>query len=401
MTTPRRVTIMGSTGSIGCSALSVIDHANSGTDLHFEIDALVAGSDVEALADQALKHRPSLAVIADESKLEALRERLRGSNIGCAAGQTAVLEAAARPCDRVLGAIVGAAGLPSTLAAVHAGNSVALANKESIVSGGPMLLKAAAERNVPILPVDSEHNAIFQVFLDRKSVESLTITASGGPFRELTLEAMRHVSPEQARAHPVWDMGIKNSIDSASLMNKALEFIEAAYLFDMPEDRIDVLVHPQSIVHGMAHYKDRSVLAQLGVPDMRTPIANALCWPDRVETPVERLNLAEIGALTFEAVDSRRFPAIDLARAAIRAGKGAPTALNSANESAVTAFIGGMCGFLDISSIVEGTLDWYVGSAFALGEPMSLEELSVIDREARRKAGELVNACAASNGVAS
>lgn len=391
MSAPRRITILGSTGSIGTSALDVIAHANAGDEPVFEIEALAAGSDVDALAAQALAVKPRLAVIADETKLDQLRDRLQGTNIACAAGDAAVEDAAAQPVDRVLGAIVGVAGLGSTLAAVKAGNSVALANKESIVCAGRLILSEAARVGVDILPVDSEHNAIFQALQSRDSVERLTITASGGPFRHASLDDMRTATPAMAKAHPVWDMGPKNSIDSATLMNKALEFIEAVYLFDMPEDRIDVLVHPQSIVHGMVHYVDGSVVAQLGAPDMRTPIAHALMWPKRVETTVERLDLVEIGALDFEDIDRTRFSAVDLARDVCRAGGGAPTVLNSANEAAVSAFIAGECGFLDISSAVKDTLEDFFGGKFnENSDCASLEAVLALESEAQRVATQMI-----------
>lgn len=397
MTNHRRITILGCTGSIGRSALDVIAHANRSGEAHFEVEALAAGSDAAGLAELALRYQSKLAVIADETKLPELRDRLSGSNIGCAAGGEAVNEAAEMPCDRVLAAIVGAAGLPSTLAGIKAGNSVAIANKESIVCAGELILKEAASRDVEILPVDSEHNAIFQAIQSGKQIEKLTITASGGPFRTASLDEMRRATPASARAHPIWDMGLKNSIDSATLMNKALEFIEAAHLFDMPEHQIDVLVHPQSIIHGMAHYKDGSVIAQLGAPDMRTPIAHALMWPDRVETTVERLDLAAIGALQFEPVDDARFPALGLARAALREGRGATTVLNSANEVAVSGFVQGRCGFLDVSDIVEETLDRHFSGALGRTSPNTLSEVLALDAEARRLAETVLNATAQAN----
>ena len=265
MTTARSISIMG---SIGKSALDVIRHANVSGQIRFQITALVAGSDVDLLASQAKEFRPKIAVIADEARLPELRERLAGTGVETAAGETAISEAASRPVDRVVAAIVGSAGLASTYAAVKAGNDIAIANKESIVSGGQLILTEARKTGAQILPVDSEHSAIFQCLGDGRQLEKLTITASGGPFRMASLSDMRHATPEQAAAHPNWDMGIKNSIDSASLMNKALEFIEAAYLFQVDGRDIDVLIHPQSIVHGMAHFRDGSVIAQLGAPDI-------------------------------------------------------------------------------------------------------------------------------------
>jgi len=382
MTARRRISIMGSTGSIGTSALSVVRHANTGAQ-GFEIVALAAGSDVAKLAEQALEFRPEIAVVADERRLDELRARLAGSGIETAGGRAAVVEAAARPADRVLAAIVGAAGLESTLAAVQAGNDVAIANKESVVCGGALILSEAQKAGVNVLPVDSEHSAIHQCLGNGRSLEQLTLTASGGPFRTATLDQMRGATPAQAAAHPNWNMGIKNSIDSATLMNKALEFIEAAYLFGIPPEQIEVLIHPQSIIHGMAHFSDGSVIAQLGSPDMRTPISYALGWPDRIETEVERLDLARLATLDFSEVDGQRFPAIRLAREAIKAGAAGTTILNCANESAVSAFIAGHCGFLDISLIVEDALSRFLSGNMAGSPCDTLEEIGQLDRYAR------------------
>ena len=374
---------MGSTGSIGCSALDVIRWANEAGEDTFEVVALTAGSNAAKLAAQALEFRPQVAVIADEAQLAELQARLAGSGIEAAGGNTAVVEAAARPAGRVLAAIVGAAGLESTLAAVRAGNDVAIANKESVVCGGRLILEEAEKAGVNVLPVDSEHSAIHQCLANGRALERLTITASGGPFRTATLEQMRVASPTAAAAHPNWDMGIKNSIDSATLMNKALEFIEAAYLFDVAPEMIDVIIHPQSIIHGMAHFTDGSVIAQLGAPDMRTPISYALGWPDRVPTRVARLDLVQLGKLDFEPVDAAKFPAIELAREAITAGPGATTVLNCANESAVSAFIAGQCGFLDISWLVKEVLNRFLSGNMAGVRCSSLEEIGLLDRYAR------------------
>lgn len=389
MTAARAVSIMGSTGSIGCSAFDVISHANKGREGGFDVVALTAGSNAEKLAEQALECRPQIAVIADERQLPVLKERLAGSGIEVAGGTAAVTEAATRPA-RVLAAIVGAAGLESTLAAVQAGNDVAIANKESVVCGGRLILEEAKKAGVTVLPVDSEHSAIHQCLGDGKSLERLTITASGGPFRTATLDQMRVASPEAAAAHPNWAMGIKNSIDSATLMNKALELIEAAYLFDMPADQIDVIIHPQSIIHGMAHFTDGSVIAQLGAPDMRTPISYALGWPDRVATTVNRLDLVSLTKLDFEAVDSAKFPAIELAREAFAAGPGATTVLNCANETAVSAFIAGQCGFLDISLVVKEVLSRFLSGNMAGMACGSLEEIGQLDRFARSAAEDVL-----------
>ena len=384
----RRISIFGCTGSIGRSAFDVIRHASATGAAEFEIEALAAGTDAKSLAEQARILRPRIAVIADETRFEDLKSHLAGTGIEVSAGDAALNEAATRPCDRVLAAIVGAAGLESTLSAICAGNDVAIANKESIVCGGPLMLQEARKSGARILPVDSEHSAIFQSLGDGKSIERLTITASGGPFRTWTLDAMAHATSKQAAAHPVWSMGIKNSIDSASLMNKALEFIEAAVLFDMPASDIDVLVHPQSIIHGMAHFSDGSVIAQLGAPDMKTPIAYALGWPERIPTSVSRLDLAQISRLEFTKVDESRFPAIRLAREAMSAGPGARVILNCANEEAVSAFVAEKCCFLDISRAVEAALERFSSSSFASSKCETLEEIAELSRYGRKIASE-------------
>lgn len=376
----RRISIAGSTGSIGCSAVDVIRHARDTGAGEFEIVALASGSNVERLAEQAVLLRPELVVIADETRRSELESRLSGSGIAVAAGRAALNEAAAMPCDRFLAAIVGAAGLESTLSAVRAGNDVAIANKESIVCGGQVILTEAQKHGAKVLPVDSEHSAIFQCLGDGRSIELLTITASGGPFRTASLAEMARATPAQAAAHPNWSMGIKNSIDSATLMNKALEFIEASVLFDMPPERIDVVVHPQSIVHGMAHFTDGSVIAQLSTPDMKAPISYALGWPDRIPTTVNRLHLSQLARLDFEAVDEARFPAIRLARQAIALGPGGRVVLNCANEAAFEAFTNGSCGFLDITSSVEVALERFSSSNFASSKCETLEEIAELGR---------------------
>ena len=403
MRDPTRISIMGATGSVGRSAAAVVENANSGGDGPvFTIEALSANGDVDGLIEVARRLQPAIAVIALEDRLQALREGLEGTGIEVAAGEAAIVEAATRPCDKLLAAISGSAGLASTLAAVRAGTTVALANKESIVCAGRLLLSEARRTGATILPVDSEHNAIFQVLQDKERVEKLTITASGGPFRTFALEQMAAATPDQAKVHPNWDMGIKNSIDSATLMNKALEFIEAAYLFDLPAEQIDVVIHPQSIVHGMAHYVDGSVLAQLGVPDMKTPIAHALAWPDRVSTDVARLDLLALGRLDFAPVDTDRFPAVAYAREAARLGNAAATVLNSANEAAVAAFIAGKCGFLDISWVVGELLERFPNTNFAGMECLSIEEIAYLDTRVRELAsGLLENAPGRAGGVVS
>lgn len=400
MTGIRRVSIFGSTGSVGQSAIDVIRHANRGAP-KFSVVALAAGSNAASLASQALELKPEIAVIADETRLPELRARLEGTGIECAGGEAALIEAATRRCDRFLAAIVGAAGLRSTMAAVDAGNHLALANKESLVCAGQILLDAADRAGVTILPVDSEHSAIFQCLGDGRSLEKLTLTASGGPFRVSSLDEMQRATPAQAAAHPKWSMGLKISIDSATLMNKALELIEAAILFRVAASRIDVVVHPQSIIHGMAHFTDGSVIAQLGVPDMRTPISLALGWPERVETSVDRLDLARLGQLDFAEVDTTRFRSINLARQAFGMGPAGPVILNSANESAVSAFVRGECGFLDIAWAVEAALDRFSSSEFASTKCTTLDEVAFLDRFGRSLAeDELKRAPKRAGGMA-
>ncbi len=385
-----RISVFGSTGSVGRSALDVVAHANAMEPGRFELVALTAGTDAAALADQARRFHPEIAVIADDRYLGELRERLAGTGIETAGGLAAMSEAAARPVKRLLAAIAGSAGLASTFAAVRAGNDVALANKESVVCAGRLLLREAAASGARILPVDSEHSAIFQCLGDGRLLESMTITASGGPFRTWTRAAMSRVTPDQAAAHPNWSMGRKISIDSATLMNKALEFIEAAVLFEVPSSKIDVLIHPQSILHGMAQFADGSVIAQLGVPDMRTPISLALGWPDRLATTVDRLDLGLIGRLDFERVDEDRFPSISLAKAAMALGPGGPVILNSVNEEAVSAFGEGRCGFLDITRTVATALDRFSSGEFASTTCNALEDIAFLDQLGRGLAAELL-----------
>ncbi|MDO9222567.1 MAG: 1-deoxy-D-xylulose-5-phosphate reductoisomerase [Caulobacter sp.] len=391
LTAVRTVVVLGSTGSIGVSTLDLFD--KSGADV--EILALTAGRNVQRLAEQALRWRPRIAVIEQESLLGELRERLSGSGIAAAGGAEAVREAAAMGADWVMSAIVGAAGLAPTLAAARMGSVIALANKESLVCAGPALLEASRLAGGKIIPVDSEHSAIFQVLqpdcIDR--VARLILTASGGPFRTWTREQMARATPEQAVAHPNWSMGAKISIDSATMMNKGLEMIEASYLFSTPAERIDVLIHPQSVIHSMVEYQDGSTLAQLGPPDMRSPIACAFAWPDRLPWPAPRLDLAAMGQLTFEAPDNERFPAIAIARAALNAGGGAPAAMNAANEIAVAAFLDRKIGFLDIASLVSDTLDRMNGVGDLEGSvgDGALEGAMMVDASARRVAADAVS----------
>jgi 1-deoxy-D-xylulose-5-phosphate reductoisomerase len=382
--TPRSVTILGSTGSVGCNTLDLIER-NRDT---YAVEALTANSSAELLAAQARRVEAKLAVVADESCYGALKEALAGSGIEAAAGPQAISDAAARPVDWVMAAIVGAAGLPPTLAAVRQGAIVGLANKETLVCAGSLMTQEITRHGARLLPVDSEHNAIYQVLeTDRPTaVERIILTASGGPFLGYSLDEMSAVTPAQAVAHPNWDMGAKISVDSATMMNKGLELIEARYLFGTPEERIEILVHPQSIVHSMVAYVDGSVLAQLGQPDMRTPIAYTLAWPHRMAAPVAQLDLAAIGQLTFEAPDMERFPAMSVARQALKAGGSAPAVMNAANEIAVAAFLKGRIGFLDIVRLVEQTLE-----ALQPTTVDSIEAVIEIDLEARAICSQLLD----------
>ena len=392
MSGARTISIMGSTGSIGTSAMSVIEHANaqSATPV-FAIDTLAAGQNVSLLIEQAKQIRPKRAVIADEGKYQQLSDGLAGLEIEIAAGDAAITESAKRPVDRLLAAIVGIDGLASTLAAIEAGNSVALANKESMVCAGPLLNRLAAQNQVAIVPTDSEHNAMFQVMDRREDLARIILTASGGPFRTASLSDLETVTPTRALAHPRWEMGRKISIDSATLFNKGLELIEACYLFDVPETQIEVVIHPQSILHSAIAYRDGSVLAQMGVADMRTPIAHALTWPERRQpTPVEPLDLIALSQLDFEALDSQKFPAVDLARQAVRAGRGAPTVLNCANEGAVAAFLAGQCRFLDISWVVETALERFLNGPMACQDCDNFESILAVEAEAKRLTGALL-----------
>lgn len=376
-TSPRRVTVLGSTGSVGRSTVDLLSRNLE----DFQVEALTANRNVDLLADQAKRLGARLAVVADEGCYLALKQALSGSGIAVAAGPDAIIAAAERPADWVMSAIVGARGLAPTLAAARQGAMVAFANKECLVCAGALLLEQVERHGATLLPVDSEHNAIFQVLdaRNRDSVERLILTASGGPFRSRTFSEMAAVTPEEAVAHPTWDMGAKISVDSATMMNKGLEIIEASLLFGLPEDSIDVLVHPQSVVHSMVEYSDGSVLAQLGAPDMRIPIAHALAWPRRMATPSRRLGLADIGRLDFEAPDPDRFPALRVAREALRRGGGAPTVLNAANEVAVEAFLAGGLRFLDIVGVVE-----HVMETLPAGEVADLDMVAAQDGEARR-----------------
>ncbi len=384
----KRLTILGSTGSVGTQTLDLVAESPEA----YAVCALIGGRNVALLAEQAKQFRPEITVISDESLLGELREALAGTNLACAGGREAVLEAAGRPVDWTMSAITGVAGLEPTLAAVKHGGTIAFANKEALVSAGDVFLRAVAEAEATLLPVDSEHNAIMQAMADgnTKAIDKIVLTASGGPFRNHSLEEMRGITREAALRHPVWSMGAKISIDSATMFNKGLEVIEAARLFDLPSGQIDVLVHPQSIVHGMVYYADGSVLAQLGSPDMRVPIAHALAWPSRIATQSPRLDLVAAATLEFHAPAEVRFPALRHAREALTAGHGAPTVLNAANEIAVAAFLDRQIGFLDIARIVETVMA-------KLGAPPvdDLAAVLALDAAARAAATALTSAMAA------
>ncbi len=389
---PRRVSILGSTGSIG---RSTVDLLLRNRDL-FTVEALTANHNAALLAEQARALDARFAAVADPADYPALKEALAGSGIEVACGRAALVEAAERPADWIMAGIVGAAGLEPTLAAVRQGRMVAFANKEVLVSAGSLFMREVAAHGATLLPVDSEHNAIWQCFdFSRvEGIEKITLTCSGGPFREHSYERMRAATPAEAVAHPTWNMGAKISVNSATLMNKGLELIEAYHLFQLPDERIDIVIHPQSIVHGLVTYCDGSVLAHLGSPDMRTPIAYALGWPGRAQAPTKRLDLAEIGRLTFEPPDPRRFPALRLAREALRRGGGSPTVLNAANETAVHAFLEGRIGFLDIAATVERTLERIPPVKLD-----SLEDVYNLDSTARDVAAKLIAGSRQSRGA--
>jgi 1-deoxy-D-xylulose-5-phosphate reductoisomerase len=381
----RKITVLGSTGSVGQQTIDLVTR----TPQDYEVVALTANKNVAKLAEQARLLNPHMAVVADDSQYQVLKDALAGTGILVAAGAQAVVEAAQADSDWVMSAIVGAAGLPGTLAAARRGATIAFANKETLVCAGPLMMKLVAECGATLLPVDSEHNAIYQVFdfEHRQGIARLILTASGGPFRASSREEMAKMTPEQAVKHPVWSMGAKISIDSATLMNKALEVIEAHFLFQMPREKIDVLVHPQSVIHSMVEYHDGSVLAQLGSPDMRTPIGYCLAWPERMETPAPKLDLAKLGQLTFENPDPVKFPALRFAQEAMAKGGTAPAILSAANEIAVQAFLDKRIGFLDIERINETIL-----TQMPIQELTDLDVLAEADRAARAKATELVAA---------
>ncbi|WJS97951.1 1-deoxy-D-xylulose-5-phosphate reductoisomerase [Novosphingobium humi] len=380
----RSISVLGATGSIGASTLDLIRRNRA----EWRVVALTANGNAQALAALAREFGAEVAVCADAAALPALREALAGTNIEAAAGAEALVDAARRPADIVMASIVGCAGLAPTMAAIEQGRTVALANKEALVSAGELMIAAVARHGTTLLPVDSEHNAIFQCLSGNKvdHVRWITLTASGGPFRNWTLEQLQSATPAQAIKHPNWSMGAKISVDSASMMNKGLEFIEAYHLFPVGLDRLRIIVHPQSIIHSMVEYHDGSTLAQLGPSDMRVPIASCLAWPERMETPLSsQLDLAAIGELTFRAPDETRFPATRLARQAAHAGGGIPAVLNAANEVAVDAFLNGRIGFTRIPAMVEDVLN-----AYAPPPPAAIDEVHEVDAQARRRAAALL-----------
>jgi 1-deoxy-D-xylulose-5-phosphate reductoisomerase len=390
----RRVTVLGSTGSVGCSTLDLMDQAEAAGTGAFAVEALTCGDNIKLLAEQARRWRPRIAVTADPARLSDLRDALAGTGVEAAAGDAAVVEAATRPADWIMASIVGAAGLKSTWAAAGTGATLALANKESLVCCGPALIERVKRAGGRLIPVDSEHSAIFQVFPHAASeqVSRLILTASGGPFRNTPRAALTAITPEQAVAHPNWSMGAKISVDSATMANKGLEMIEAAYLFDMPAGKIDVVVHPESIIHSLVEYVDGSTLAQMGPPDMKTPIACALAWPDRIAWPAPRLDLAALGRLTFEAPDETRFPSLKLAREALQAGGAAPIVFNAANEVAAVAFLGRRLAFLNIAAVVADTLSSLTVEGPGSGAGDACDAALAVDREARRVAESIVSA---------
>jgi len=389
---PRTVTLLGATGSIGTSTIDLLRRDPG----RYRIEAVTAHRNGAALARLARELGARFAAVADPEAYGELKAGLGGSRIEAGAGPEALVEAAERPAEWVMAAITGAASLRPTLAAAERGATVALANKECLVCAGALFMRRAAAAGATVLPVDSEHNAIFQALSAgrRQDVRRIILTASGGPFRTSSLEAIRRVTLEQALKHPTWSMGPKITIDSATLMNKGLELIEARHLFALAPEELDVVVHAQSVIHGLVEFRDGSVIAQLGSPDMRIPIAHCLAYPERMGTPAQRLDLARIGTLSFEKPDPVRFPALQIARQALAAGGGAPTVLNAANEVAVAEFVGGRLGFTGIPALVEATLDAAERSG-TMAEPQSVEQAVAIDHNARRLAANLLPEIAA------
>ncbi|WP_420547245.1 1-deoxy-D-xylulose-5-phosphate reductoisomerase [Curvivirga sp.] len=377
----KSVTILGATGSVGTSTMDLV---RRNRDL-YKVVALTANSNVEELIKLATEFSPQFVALGDDSKFSLLKEALANTNIEIAAGRDAVIHAANLQSDWVMSSIMGAAGLEPTLCAIRRGAQVAFANKETLVCAGDLMMKEVHRSDAKLLPVDSEHNAIYQVFENhqKQAIDKIHLTGSGGPFRTWSTDDMTNATPKQAINHPNWSMGAKISVDSATMMNKGLELIEACYLFDMPEDKIDILVHPQSVIHSMVEYRDGSVLAQLGSPDMRTPIAYCLSWPNRMNAPVEQLDFIKLSRLDFEAPDYDKFPSLRLARNAASEGRGAPTILSAANEVAVDAFLKNKIGFLDIATLVEEVLTQ--SSRYVLN---NIEEVIELDQNSRRLAQE-------------
>ena len=386
---PRAVTVLGATGSVGRSTLDLIGR----TPERFDVVALTAGSNAAELAELAIRHRAKYAAIADATQYALLKELLAGSGTEASAGEAAVTDAARIPADWIMAAIVGAAGLAPTFAAAGQGTCVALANKECLVSAGEVFLAAVARAGARLLPVDSEHSAAFQAIDQSPSrcIEAITLTASGGPFRDWTAERLKAATPQEALKHPNWSMGPKITIDSATMMNKGLELIEAYHLFPVEAEQLRVVVHPQSIVHCLVHYCDGSVLAQMSCPDMRTPIAYSLAWPERMYAPTARLDLVALGQLSFEAPDELRFPSLRIAREALAAGGIAPTVLNAANEIAVGRFLAGQISFMTIAEVVEAAIE-AAPAEIGITRAVTLDEVMEVDRAARRLALRL---CAA------
>ena len=372
----RKIAILGATGSVGKSTLDLVERNPE----RFDVEAVTAATNAEALAQVVRRVGARLAVVSDKSRYSDLAELLVGTNCRVAAGEEALIEASSGDVELVIAAIVGCAGLRPVMAAVESGKTVALANKEALVTAGALMTDAASASGATLLPVDSEHNAIFQCLAGNRAedVAKITLTASGGPFRTASADVIGAATPAQAIAHPNWSMGAKISVDSATLMNKGLELIEAHYLFGLPSSKLDVVIHPQSVVHSMVEFVDGSVLAQLGSPDMRVPIAYALAWPERMETPAQRLDLTMIGRLDFEAPDLERFPALRLARESLEAGGAAPIVLNAANEVAVASFLAGYIRFPDIAALVQEAL-----SNASYDIPGSIDDVLEIDRMTR------------------
>ena len=392
----RKISVLGSTGSVGTSTLDLMDQAEKTGSGQFEVEVLSGGRNIAKLAEQARRWQPKLVITAYEDQAQALRDAVQGMDIEVQAGDEAIVEAALRPVDWVMASIVGAAGLRSAWAAAGTGATLALANKESLVCCGPALIERVKQAGGQLIPVDSEHSAIFQVFPHgaAEGVSRLILTASGGPFRQTPLAKMHNITPEQAVAHPNWSMGSKISVDSATMANKGLELIEAAYLFDMPGEKIDVVVHPESIIHSLVEYVDGSTLAQMGPPDMKTPIACALSWPRRMPWPAPRLDLAAMGRLTFEAADTQRFPALDLARQALKAGGAAPIIFNAANEVAALAFLDRRLGFLNIAAVVADALEQMAATRIDVSSGDACEAALAVDAEARRVSRDIMTSIA-------